>query len=80
MTNHIEPKPWFKSKTFWVNLFTIVSTIGTVIVDEQLLSDNPKVMAWVTVGVAAANIGLRTVTSEAMAFFWRGDSVATDSQ
>ena len=80
MSQNENAKPWYKSKTIWVNLFTIVTTVGTVIVDENLLSDNPKVMAYITIAVAAANIGLRAVTSQAMSLFWAGDSVALDNE
>jgi hypothetical protein len=60
-------KPWYKSKTVWANVATIVAAMLTGL--EQLLPVltpviSASVMPWVLVGVGVLNIGLRMVTTE----------------
>lgn len=60
-------KPWYKSKTVWANVATVVAGLLTAV--EQFLPVlipviSPVVMPWVLFGVGVLNIGLRLITTE----------------
>ncbi len=60
-------KPWYKSKTIWANVVTVIAAMLTGL--EQMLPTlapvlAPAVLPWVLVGVGVLNIGLRMVTKE----------------
>lgn len=60
-------KPWYKSKTVWVNVATVVAAMATGI--ETMLPTlapviDPVVMPWILVGVGVVNIALRAITEE----------------
>jgi hypothetical protein len=66
-TKKPQGKPWYKSKTVWVNVATVVAAMLTGI--EQYLSVlapviDPMVMPWLLVGVGVVNIVLRAITTE----------------
>jgi len=57
-------KPLAESRTFWLNLATIVVSVGTYLVDSELLSQHPEVVAILGTVVGVANIIVRLVTDK----------------
>jgi hypothetical protein len=56
-------KKWYLSKTLWVNLFTFVGSLATVVSPLQGMLE-PSHYLIVMAVIAAANVGLRMVTTE----------------
>lgn len=59
------PKPWYQSRTIWLNALTVLATMASVFI-EVLLNAGP-VVTWSTVAtgiVAALNVYLRTGTNQ----------------
>lgn len=54
-----ETKKWYRSKTLWVNLGTIVTTVGAIMMGEIALGSGMGAIA-----LAVVNIGLRIVTGK----------------
>ena len=54
-------KPWFYSKTIWVNLLALAAT---GLIGQSDVYVNPQIMV---VGLALLNLGLRLLTTEAVA-------------
>ena len=54
----------FASKTLWVNGLTLAAVVLTALVDHQLITENPAVVAALTMGLSAVNMILRFVTSQ----------------
>lgn len=55
-------KPWYLSKTVWVNVLTAAVAVGTVLGGQQIVTDNPGVAASLTAAVAGLNVVLRFIT------------------
>ncbi len=53
-------KPIWQSKTFWVNLFTVVATVAATV--SGVLP--PEFQAYIAPIIAIANIGLRFLTDK----------------
>jgi len=62
----METKPWYQSKTIWVNLITLlISIIGIVITSATDLGISPEVVVVLTgVIVPVLNLFLRTITEQ----------------
>jgi hypothetical protein len=56
-------KKWYRSKTLWVNLLTFVGSLATVVSPLQGLIEPTHYLIALSV-IAAANVGLRMVTTE----------------
>jgi hypothetical protein len=56
------PKPWFKSKTIWVN--TLTAAIATLVTlgDQSIISDSPRASGVVLGALSVLNIALRIVS------------------
>lgn len=66
-TKKPQGKPWYKSKTVWANVATVVAAMLTAV--EQYLSVlspviDPVIFPWVLAGVGVVNIVLRAITTE----------------
>lgn len=63
-------KPWWKSKTLWLNLLGVMLTAGIAIAEANLASIkglvSPAVYLYIAIGLAAANAGLRFITSQSI--------------
>lgn len=57
-------KPLVKSKTFWINLVTIVAGIVTLIGGSDLIQENPQYAGLAATVIGVVNILLRLVTKE----------------
>lgn len=58
-------KPWWQSKTIWVNLLTVLIMIFT---DVQVLDLSAETLSGITFLLALLNIALRVVTSTTIFF------------
>lgn len=62
MTTLVPAKPFWASKTLWVNGLVVLAGLLEIVRDSgQLL---PETAAWVGVGLAAVNLILRTFTTQ----------------
>lgn len=65
MTVLVPAKPWWQSKTLWLNALVILAGLLEVVRESgQLL---PATAAWVGVGLAGVNLILRTLTTQPVA-------------
>lgn len=71
-------KPWYKSRTMVINILTALVAVLTLVSQEDLLTENPKVAGYVTLGLAAANIALRLVTDQGILPFWKKNNIELD--
>lgn len=55
-------KPWFQSKTIWVNALTAGIATLTALQGQAIIADYPRASAAVVAGIAALNVGLRIIT------------------
>lgn len=61
-----EPKPWYQSKTIWLNAVTFAAGMLAVIqVTPNLLPDSAT--PWIVLALAGCNLLLRLVTGEPLA-------------
>lgn len=62
----MEKKPWYKSKTIWLNVLTVIAGAGSVVqIWTPFLGPVGTGVAMSTIGVA--NILLRSVTNNGIA-------------
>ena len=61
-----EPKPWWESKTMWINGLTVAAAILAFVVDTQTAGGLPFDLdpRWVALGLGVVNILLRMTTSQ----------------
>lgn len=69
-------KPFYKSKTLWFNLLILI--IGVLTLITQNIALRPGVAAWMTVGIGAANIGLRMITGQPIQSRLNNEELAAD--
>lgn len=60
----INSKPWWKSRTIWLNSFASLGAILSVAASDELLP--PIAIKWGFALLAAANVWLRTDTKTAV--------------
>lgn len=53
-----------KSKTFWINLATVIGGVVTTIGGSDLIQDNPELAGYGATAIGAMNIVLRLVTGK----------------
>lgn len=61
----MEPKPWYKSKTIWLNVVTVLIVALTAISREMSLT--AVQLEIIAVVVAVLNIALRVITDRPVA-------------
>jgi len=54
------------SKTVLVNVLVLAVGLGTYVIDHNLITNNPDLVALVGVAISAVNIALRYLTKTAM--------------
>ena len=58
-------KPWWRSKTMWVNLIVFeIGAIGLVLDMGQALALPPRWEVWLVLAAAVLNLALRTITRQ----------------
>lgn len=58
-------KPWYKSKTLWVNIVVGSAAVLTYVAGDQFpIPFNEQVLGWIVFGQAVLNAALRLVTSK----------------
>jgi hypothetical protein len=57
-------KPLLRSKTFWINLITVVAGILTSVGGSELIQDNPQVVGVMATVIGVVNVLLRLITKE----------------
>lgn len=58
-------KEWWKSKTFWVNALTLAVAVITVVVENDLVKENPQlVLILGGIVLPIINVFLRWLTSQ----------------
>lgn len=62
-------KPWYLSKTVWVNVLTLIVAILGLLAGNDLIAQHPQVVAAIASSVAAINVLLRFLTSDALSFW-----------
>jgi hypothetical protein len=55
------------SKTVLINALVLVAGLGTYIIDKNLITNNPDVVAAIGLAVSGVNLALRYLTKTAMA-------------
>jgi hypothetical protein len=55
-------KPIWQSKTFWVQLLTILVSIAAFVEGQEWIQDNPTMVAIIGVVVGVLNIVIRSIT------------------
>lgn len=68
------PKPFWQSKTFWLNVVTIVLAILTI-TEPGLIGIDPKMLLWIT---GVLNIVVRFLTDQPIA--WTGAQATPNHQ
>ena len=71
-------KPWWKSRTMVVNILTAAVAVLTLVSQEELLLENPRMAGYVTIGLAVANVALRLVTDTGILPFWKNERIELD--
>ena len=71
-------KPWWKSRTMVVNILTAAVAVITLVSQEELLLENPRIAGYVTIGLAVANVALRLVTDTGILPFWKNERIELD--
>lgn len=71
-------KPWWKSRTMVVNILTAAVAVLTLVSQEELLLENPRIAGYVTIGLAVANVALRLVTDTGILPFWKNERIELD--
>jgi len=69
----MDPKPFFKSRTFWLNAATLVVAILTALSNQELILEHPDAALWIAAAVAVGNVVLRFVTDtpiKLLIFLW----------
>ena len=59
----MNPKPWWQSKTIWINGLTAVLTIGAQLADVLPPAWSAKILS----GLAVVNVILRAITTQPVA-------------
>ncbi len=75
LTRLDESKPWYKSKTVWFNIITILSPVVDALVGSMYLIEPliaPGLYPFIMLGVGLVNIVLRRLTDNAVRFTERG--------
>ena len=57
-------KPWYKSKTVWVNILTLLVAIITSIQSHEWISNYPNLLAAFTMILAIVNVFLRWLVDQ----------------
>ena len=60
-------KSIFKSKTIWVNVIAGAGTLITMLMNSDIVAQNPEWVAYGTTALAVINLVLRMVTKEPVA-------------
>ena len=55
-------KPWWQSKTIWVNAITATTATLTVLGGQQIVIDHPALAAAIVAALGGLNIVLRIIT------------------
>ncbi len=71
-------KPWWKSRTMVVNILTAAVAVLTLVSQEELLLENPRIAGYVTIGLAVANVALRLITDTGILPFWKNERIELD--
>ncbi len=71
-------KAWWKSRTMVVNILTAAVAVLTLVSQEELLLENPRMAGYVTIGLAVANVALRLVTDTGILPFWKNERIELD--
>lgn len=61
-----DPKLWYTSKVFWLNLVAIIVAVGYYLLDTPGIVP-AQYVTYVVAGLGAANLVLRMVTSQPLA-------------
>lgn len=60
---NMDSKPWYLSKTVWVNVLTLVATVIGTVSGWDFIKSHPDVMAGLLMASSAVNVALRFLTS-----------------
>lgn len=62
----VTPKPWWESKTHWINGLTVAAIVLSFVIDMQMTDGLPFNLdpRWITLGLGIVNIILRSVTNQ----------------
>ena len=61
-----------------VNILTAAVAVLTLVSQEDLLLENPRMAGYVTIGLAVANVALRLVTDTGILPFWKNERIELD--
>jgi hypothetical protein len=59
-----ETKAWWQSKTIWLNLIALLAAVLTVVVDDQWVQQNPRLVLAVGGALTVLNMVLRMLTGQ----------------
>ena len=57
-------KPWWQSKSFWINTLTLLVGGLTVTLNHEWVQNNPDVIAMFSLALALLNVILRWLTDQ----------------
>ena len=55
-------KPWYASKTIWLNAVTAGVAVLTALQGQSIVQDNPSLAAGLVAALGAANVALRIIS------------------
>tara|TARA_B100000530_G_scaffold316972_1_gene247702 strand:- start:6507 stop:6704 length:198 start_codon:yes stop_codon:yes gene_type:complete len=61
-----------------VNILTAAVAVLTLVSQEELLLENPRIAGYVTIGLAVANVALRLITDTGILPFWKNERIELD--
>lgn len=64
----VEAKPWWKSRTLWVNLASAILVVLEVKYEAIKPLVSPEVYQWLALLIPVANAALRAVTTAPLSF------------
>ena len=59
----VTTKPWWKSKTIWVQLLPMAVAVLALLADSELIT-NPQAVAGLLLAIGVINIVLRSITGQ----------------
>ncbi|HAF44679.1 MAG TPA: hypothetical protein DCK83_07005 [Gallionellaceae bacterium] len=64
----VELKPWYKSRTLWVNLLSAIGIVLEVKYEAIKPLVSPEIYQWLAILIPVANTALRVVTTAPLMF------------
>lgn len=60
----MDPKPIWRSRTFWVNALTAAVAALGALAGHEWIAQNPKLVGWIVFGIGVLGALLRLITTQ----------------